>query len=207
MRTAPRVYLKTPNAPGQRAFLRCAASFFLEIRQYSCEKMSCATQKSLAAGHIMSFQIHPKNMIVGLCHFKSCHVINTEKGQQSNERKTVSISGRKRLSTEETVQINAVRTAGKVQRNRNSADARADGVLPRLLRCSLIKAIQTACCTIRFAAGRCLRRDYRWIAVPVLPSMPSLAFSRRVMRAVRSGLDSANLTAASTFGSMEPGAN
>ena len=57
---APRVYLKTPNAPGQRAFLRCAASFFLEIRQYSCEKMSCATQKSLAAGHIMSFQIHPK---------------------------------------------------------------------------------------------------------------------------------------------------
>ena len=87
MRTAPRVYLKTPNAPGQRAFLRCAASFFLEIRQYSCEKMSCATQKSLAAGHIMSFQIHPKNMIVGLCHFKSCHVINTEKGQQSNEQK------------------------------------------------------------------------------------------------------------------------
>ena len=57
--SAPRVYLKTPNAPGQRAFLRCAASFFLEIRQYSCEKMSCATQKSLAAGHIMSFQIHP----------------------------------------------------------------------------------------------------------------------------------------------------
>ena len=57
---SPRVYLKTPNAPGQRAFLRCAASFFLEIRQYSCEKMSCATQKSLAAGHIMSFQIHPK---------------------------------------------------------------------------------------------------------------------------------------------------
>ena len=38
-----RVYLKTPNAPGQRVFLRCAASFFLEIRQYSCEKMSCAT--------------------------------------------------------------------------------------------------------------------------------------------------------------------
>ena len=55
-----RVYLKTPNAPGQRAFLRCAASFFLAIRQYSCEKMSCATQKSLAAGHIMSFQIHPR---------------------------------------------------------------------------------------------------------------------------------------------------
>ena len=59
-RNFSRVYLKTPNAPGQRAFLRCAASFFLEIRQYSCEKMSCATQKSLAAGHIVSFQIHPK---------------------------------------------------------------------------------------------------------------------------------------------------
>ena len=58
----PRGYLKTPNAPGQRAFLRCAASFFLEIRQYSCEKMSCATQKSLAAGHIMSFQIHPNDL-------------------------------------------------------------------------------------------------------------------------------------------------
>ena len=56
-----RVYLKTPNAPGQRVFLRCAASFFLEIRQYSREKMSCSTQKSLAAGHIMSFQIHPRN--------------------------------------------------------------------------------------------------------------------------------------------------
>ena len=37
-----RVYLKTPNTPGQRAFSRCAASFFLEIRQYSCEKMSCS---------------------------------------------------------------------------------------------------------------------------------------------------------------------
>ena len=52
--------LPTPNAPGQRVFLRCAASFFLAIRQDSCEKMSCSTQKSLAAGHIMSFQIHPK---------------------------------------------------------------------------------------------------------------------------------------------------
>ena len=38
-----RVYLKTPNAPGQRVFSRCAAPFFLEIRQYSCGKMSCAT--------------------------------------------------------------------------------------------------------------------------------------------------------------------
>ena len=34
----PRVYLKTANAPGQQSFLRCAASFFLEIRQYSCGK-------------------------------------------------------------------------------------------------------------------------------------------------------------------------
>ena len=55
----PRVYLKTPNAPGQRTFSRCAAPFFLEIRQYSCEKMSCSAQKFLAAGHIGSFQIHP----------------------------------------------------------------------------------------------------------------------------------------------------
>ena len=57
---APGVYLKTPNAPGQRTFSRCAAPFFLEIRQYACEKMSCSAQKFLAAGHIGSFQIHPK---------------------------------------------------------------------------------------------------------------------------------------------------
>ena len=57
---SPRVYLKAPNAPGQRIFSRCAAPFFLEIRQYSCEKMSCSAQKFLAAGHIGSFQIHPK---------------------------------------------------------------------------------------------------------------------------------------------------
>ena len=56
-----RVYLKTPDAPGQRAFSRRAASFFLEIRQYSCEKMSCAARKFLAAGHIGSFQIHPRS--------------------------------------------------------------------------------------------------------------------------------------------------
>ena len=55
-----RVYLKTPNAPGQRSFSRCATPFFLEIRQYSCEKMSCSAQKILAAGHIWSFQIHPR---------------------------------------------------------------------------------------------------------------------------------------------------
>ena len=64
-RSAPelRVYLKTVNAPGQRAFSRCAASFFLEIRQYSCEKMSCSARKFLAAGHITSFQIHPDHYI------------------------------------------------------------------------------------------------------------------------------------------------
>ena len=59
---SPRVYLKTPNAPGQRIFSRCAAPFFLEIRQYSCEKMSCSAQKFLAAGHIGSFQIHPTSL-------------------------------------------------------------------------------------------------------------------------------------------------
>ena len=58
-----RVYLKTPNAPGQWTFSRCAAPFFLEIRQYSCEKMSCSAQKFLAAGHIGSFQIHPRQKL------------------------------------------------------------------------------------------------------------------------------------------------
>ena len=70
-----RVYLKTPNAPGQRAFLRCAASFFLEIRQYSCEKMSCATQKPLAAGHIMSFQIHPNILSTPFYYFADIYNI------------------------------------------------------------------------------------------------------------------------------------
>ena len=51
--------LPTPNAPEQRVFSRCAAPFFLEIRQYSCEKMSCSTQKSLAAGHIGSWKNTP----------------------------------------------------------------------------------------------------------------------------------------------------
>ena len=80
-----RVYLKTPNAPGQRAFLRCAASFFLEIRQYSCKKMSCATQKSLAAGHIMSFQIHPKTYVIDRFSFCS-NRIEMEKGGCSKEQ-------------------------------------------------------------------------------------------------------------------------
>ena len=54
-----RVYPKTPNAPGQWVFLRCTAAFSLEIRQYSCEKMSCSTQKFLAAGHIGSWKNTP----------------------------------------------------------------------------------------------------------------------------------------------------
>ena len=69
-----RVYLKTPNAPGQRTFSRCAAPFFLEIRQYSCEKMSCSAQKFLAAGHIGSFQIHPKLRAAGRLYAGPCHV-------------------------------------------------------------------------------------------------------------------------------------
>ena len=81
-----RVYLKTPNAPGQRAFLRCAVSFFLEIRQYSCEKMSCATQKSLAAGHIMSFQTHPSLAMGGLGRAEP-HVVHQQKCR-TTERKT-----------------------------------------------------------------------------------------------------------------------
>ncbi len=51
--------LPTPNAPGQRVFSRCAAPFFLEIRQYSCGKMSCSAQKLLAAGHIGSWKNTP----------------------------------------------------------------------------------------------------------------------------------------------------
>ena len=47
---------------------------------------------------------------------------------------------------------------------------------------------------------------YWWITVPVRPATPSLAFSRRVIRAVRPGALSANSTAACTLGSMEPGA-
>lgn len=51
--------LPTPNAPGERAFSHRAAAFSLEIRQDSCEKMSCSAQEFLAAGHFASFQIHP----------------------------------------------------------------------------------------------------------------------------------------------------
>ena len=71
------MYLKTPNATGQRTFSRCAAPFFLEIRQYSCEKMSCSAQKFPAAGHIGSFQIHPRASMTWFveanCIYKSSH--------------------------------------------------------------------------------------------------------------------------------------
>ena len=49
--------------------------------------------------------------------------------------------------------------------------------------------------------------NHRCTLVPVLPSMPSLAFSSRVIRATRPGADSAKDRAACTLGSMEPGAN
>jgi len=55
----PGCILPNPNAPGQRTFSRCAAAFFLEIRQYSCEKKSCSAQKLLAAGHIASWKNTP----------------------------------------------------------------------------------------------------------------------------------------------------
>jgi hypothetical protein len=76
---SPRVYLKAPNAPGQRIFSRCAAPFFLEIRQYSCEKMSCSAQKFLAAGHIGSFQIHPRELGITLMHEHLAELNNSMK--------------------------------------------------------------------------------------------------------------------------------
>src|SRR5574344_2016285 len=73
----PRAYPKTVNAPGRRAFSRCAASFFLEIRQYSCEKMSCSARKFLAAGHIASFQIHlSPNFFYYSAKFVRCKIRN-----------------------------------------------------------------------------------------------------------------------------------
>ena len=75
------MYLKTPNAPGQRVFSRCAAPFSLEIRQYSCGKMSCSAQKFLAAGHIGSFQIHPRKGDLPMCaqklSFDYAHTLHT----------------------------------------------------------------------------------------------------------------------------------
>lgn len=59
------VYPKTANAPGQLAFSCCAAPFSLEIRQYSCEKMSCSARKFLAAGRIARFQIPLREQVCG----------------------------------------------------------------------------------------------------------------------------------------------
>ncbi len=51
--------LPTIHAPGQRAFSRCAASFFLEIRQYSCKKMSCSARKSSLPVTLPVGRMHP----------------------------------------------------------------------------------------------------------------------------------------------------
>ena len=64
-----------------------------------------------------------------------------------------------------------------------------------------------ALCEKHFYIRLVLKEAYWWIRVPVLPAIPSLAFSSNVIRAVRPGLDSANFTAAWTLGSMEPLAN
>lgn len=45
---------------------------------------------------------------------------------------------------------------------------------------------------------------YAWMRVPERPAMASAAFSSEPMMQVRPARDSANLTAALTFGSMEP---
>ena len=57
-----------------------------------------------------------------------------------------------------------------------------------------------------FHDGKCGHITQLPILVPVLPWIPSLAFSSRVIRALRPWPDSANWRAASTLGSMEPGA-
>ena len=57
-----------------------------------------------------------------------------------------------------------------------------------------------------FHDGKCGHITQLPILVPVLPWIPSLAFSNRVIRALRPWPDSANWRAASTLGSMEPGA-
>lgn len=65
------------------------------------------------------------------------------------------------------------------------------------------------CCILRFTVLECnyeTRRYSSRTTVPVWPWMPSRAFSSSVMRALRPGFERANFTAASTLGSMEPGA-
>ena len=54
------MYLKTPNAPGQRAFSRCTAPFFLEIRQYSCEKSLAQRKNSSLPVTLGVGRIHPR---------------------------------------------------------------------------------------------------------------------------------------------------
>ena len=64
-------------------------------------------------------------------------------------------------------------------------------------------------CILRFTVLECnyeARRYSSRTTVPVWPWMPSRAFSSSVMRALRPGFERANFTAASTLGSMEPGA-
>ena len=135
-----RVYLKTPNAPGQRAFLRCAASFFLEIRQYSCEKMSCATQKSLAAGHIMSFQIHPNQ--------KPEHSGGMRHG---TDRKGELLSGHRRDGARTLdVPAPAIRRDHRPQRrDRRDRIQRRAARAEKLLRSRLLRARADACAARR----------------------------------------------------------
>ena len=53
--------LPTPNAPGQRVFSRCAAPFFLEIRQYSCEKCLAQRKNSALQVTLGVGRIHPRD--------------------------------------------------------------------------------------------------------------------------------------------------
>ena len=55
-----RVYLKTPNAPGQRAFCGVPRHFSLKYVGVPAKECLAQRKKSLAAGHIVRFQIHPK---------------------------------------------------------------------------------------------------------------------------------------------------
>ena len=101
-----RVYLKTPNAPGQQTFSRCAAPFFLEIRQYSCEKMSCSAQKFLAAGHIGSFQIHPTK-IPGESVCTHAYPVGADAGHSRSRRRSVTDVGLPLAGTHRPLQPNA----------------------------------------------------------------------------------------------------
>ena len=58
-----RVHLKTVKMPNQRVFCPAPRHFPLKYNKYSCGKMACSGQKSLAAGHFASFQIHPNTLL------------------------------------------------------------------------------------------------------------------------------------------------